>query len=264
MRWFLSYSCVWLVFLDGAVSFVTQNTAPRLRLRRHQPVQKWVVLSAAPNTIIEITANNLEMTPTIRAHVEKKLRSTLKRYEALIHRCETHLTVNRNPRIPESHCCEVVLFLHNHVVRAEERTSDMYASIDLVSHKLARKLRKLKERRERKTNKPKNSLKRSLQDEQDEEELDAILRADDDVAFFDEDAAFLGGSDDASALDAYDEDIVRRKTFAISPQTLDDAKASMADVDHDFYVFTNADTDKVNVLYKRKHGGLGLIEADTQ
>ena len=55
-------------------------------------------------------------------------------------------------------------------------------------------------------------------------------------------------------------DIIKRKTFNLEPTTIDDAKVMLEDVDHEFYVFLNAETGKVNVLYKRMDEKLGLIE----
>ena len=75
-------------------------------------------------------------------------------------RCDTHLSVMRNPAVADSDVAEVVVFCKGEVVRAEERSPSMYSSIDLVADKVARKLRKVKERREGKRNKP--QLKMSL------------------------------------------------------------------------------------------------------
>ena len=194
--------------------------------------------------IIEITANNIEMTPALRRHVEEKLDSSLKRYESLINRCETHLTVNKNSRVPDGHSCEVVIFTSDRVIRAEERTSSMYASIDLVSHKLARKLRKLKDKKVKTFHKPKVSLKTSPE------------------ALFEDTIAEETEDEDMTEADL--KFIARRKQFDFQRQTVDEAVESMEDVDHDFYLFTNSDTGTLNVIYKRKSGGLGLIEPKQQ
>ena len=224
-----------LLILESSVNAFVTTPATSV-MRRHQQPRMATQQQQQHTPIIEITANNFEMTPPIRQHVEDKLGSILERYKAIVKRCETHLTVNRNPRIPDGDTCEVVLFLHDHVVRAEERTSDMYASIDLVSHKLTRKLRKLKERAEHMRHRPKASLKT---------ETEIMLNDEDPVE------------------DRFDDvDIIRRKSFAVESQTVDEAKISMDDVDHDFYIFTNKDTGRMNVLYKRITGGLGLIEPD--
>lgn len=173
-----------------------------------------------------ISGNNIEVTPALRSHIEHKILHAAERHSHMLSRCDTHLSVSRNPKIKNNHKCEVVVFAGDNVVRAEESTSSMYASIDLVSHKLARKLRKLKERKER----PKIPLKEALP------------------------------SDIVLELTPPKIDVVKKKAFPMPPQSLDDAKFCLDALDHDFYVFTNQDTMQINVLYKRNDGGLGLIE----
>lgn len=97
----------------------------------------------------EISANNLEMTDSMRSYVLAKIGTTVERYKPLVTRCDAHLSVTRNPRAAErSDSCEVVVYVKDAVIRAEESAPSMYAAIDLVAAKLARKLRKLKERRQ--------------------------------------------------------------------------------------------------------------------
>jgi len=168
----------------------------------------------------------------------------LARHKASISRCETHLTVNKNPRVPNGHCCEVVVFAKNHVIRAEERTSNMYASIDLVAHKLARKLRKLKERRKQR---PHHSF-----------------RDDPDVLAKPEEEATTPVAASVAAPPVEDTIVVRRKSFPMPPQSVEDAATAIDFLDHDFYMFNNVATGKISVLYKRRDGGLGLIEPDDE
>lgn len=128
------------------------------------------------------------------------------------------------------------MFCKGEVVRAEERSPSMYSSIDLVADKVARKLRKVKERKEGKRSKPK--LKVSLAEALEAEMPEA------------EPAEF-----DATTL-------IRKKKYPMPPQSLVDAMVCMDGLDHDFYMFTNEESGKINVIYKRKEGGLGLIEPD--
>ena len=134
----------------------------------------------------------------------------------------------RNPAVADSDVAEVVVFCKGEVVRAEERSPSMYSSIDLVADKAARKLRKVKERREGKRNKP--QLKMSLG-----EMLEDPVEMEPEVF-------------DATSL-------IRRKTHAMPAQSLSDAMICMDGLDHDFpYMFTNEETGKINVMYKRKEG----------
>ena len=115
------------------------------------------------------------------------------------------------------------------MIRAEETSKDMYVSIDLVEEVIERQLRKYK-----------NKLI-------DKEQTAAQLSKD----FIDE--------------DSYDEEeiqIIRSKKFAIKPMDAEEACVQMELLGHNFFVFRNADTDEVNVVYKRKGNTYGLIEPE--
>lgn len=187
--------------------------------------------------LVEISANNIDMTDSMRDYVEKKIGAVVSKYGTLVQRCDTHLSVLLNQRISEPHMCEVVVFSKGVVLRAAERSETMYSSIDLVSAKLDRKLRKLKER--------KFGSKAAMRAPPTPE----VVEAEDSSDYEDPDAL------DAASL-------VRRKSFPMPPQTIDDALLCLEYIDHDFYVFRNADTSEVNVIYKRKEGGVGLIEPE--
>ncbi|OLZ10652.1 ribosome hibernation-promoting factor, HPF/YfiA family [Sulfobacillus thermosulfidooxidans] len=117
---------------------------------------------------------------------------------------------------------EVTIPLEGFLLRAEESNSDMYASIDLVVDKLERQYRKYKTRERRKLIQEANLQKAS-------EPLDLP-------------------------------NVVRRKTFPVKPMTLDEALLQMDLLGHDFFAFTNAETDSINVLYRRHDGDYGLLE----
>ena len=213
------------------------------------------------SSLTTISANNLKMTDNMKAcgstaskatrpkpprkaqkgrtdarrYVEEKIGAVIEKYAGVSQRCDTHLSVMRNPAVADSDVAEVVVFCKGEVVRAEERSPSMYSSIDLVADKVARKLRKVKERKEGKRNKP--QLKISL-GEMLEEPVEM------------EPEAF-----DATSL-------IRRKAHAMPAQSLSDAMICMDGLDHDFYMFTNEESGKINVMYKRKEGGLGLIEPE--
>jgi putative sigma-54 modulation protein len=190
-------------------------------------------LRALANTRQKSPAEN--PTRRRRRYVEEKIGAVIEKYAGVSQRCDTHLSVMRNPAVADSDVAEVVVFCKGEVVRAEERSPSMYSSIDLVADKVARKLRKVKERKEGKRNKP--QLKISL-GEMLEEPVEM------------EPEAF-----DATSL-------IRRKAHAMPAQSLSDAMICMDGLDHDFYMFTNEESGKINVMYKRKEGGLGLIEPE--
>ncbi|KAH8082975.1 hypothetical protein JL720_8485 [Aureococcus anophagefferens] len=208
----------------------------RGRRSRHAPS---MVLS--DGAISTVSANNLKMTDSMRDYVEDKIGTVISKFAGVAQRCDTHLSVMRNPaarppRVSDSDVAEVVVFCKGEVVRAEERSPSMYSSIDLVADKVARKLRKVKERKEGKRSKPK--LKVSL--------AEAI----ESTALEEEPPLF-----DATTL-------IRKKKYPMPEQSLVDAMVCMDGLDHDFYMFKSEETGQINVIYKRKEGGLGLIEPD--
>merc|ERR1712072_331525 len=149
-----------------------------------RPVSTRARATVMANSLTTISANNLKMTDNIKAYVEEKIGGVVDKYAGVSQRCDTHLSVMRNPAVADSDVAEVVVFCKGEVVRAEERSPSMYSSIDLVADKVARKLHKVKERREGKRNKPqlKMSLGEMLEDpvEMEPEVFDAtsLIRQD--------------------------------------------------------------------------------------
>lgn len=214
-------------------------------LRAHVHARRSIVRRMASEITVrnEVTGNNVKVTDSMRQYVEDKIGATVERYGSLVTRCDTHLSVQRNPSVTDSDSCETVIFAGDVVVRAEERTSSMYSSIDLVAAKIGRKLRKLKERRE--SRKQRN-----------------VSIRDDDDAFAE--ATTEATTEEVTAADEPLAAIVKTKQFAMPPQTLADAKFCLDALDHEFYVFRSAHTGLISVLYKRHEGDLGLIEPEPE
>ncbi len=125
---------------------------------------------------------------------------------------------------------EVSIYSGGTIIRAEECSSDMYTSMDLVVEKLERQIRKHKTRLGKKIH----------QDEMIPQNFD--IRED-----IDEDTDYK---------------IVKTKRFSIKPMDLEEAILQMNLLSHNFFVFINAETETVNVIYKRNDGGYGLIEPE--
>ena len=92
-----------------------------------------------------IHGRNLEVTAALREYTESKLERAVHHYDDMVVEADVHLSVARNPRVPQQ-TAEVTVFANGTVIRAQERSENLYASIDLVANKLSRQLRRYKER----------------------------------------------------------------------------------------------------------------------
>ncbi|MGB3507714.1 MAG: ribosome-associated translation inhibitor RaiA [Microcoleaceae cyanobacterium] len=182
-----------------------------------------------------IQGKNIEITDSIREYVNQKIEKAVSHFQQLTTEVDVHLSVAKNPRINPKQAAEVTIYANGTVIRAQENSENMYASIDLVADKIARQLRKYKEKRQSKVTKAKTV------------EVVAAQPVAKDLI-----------GDREPELPS---EVVRTKYFAMPPMTVEDAMEQLQLIDHDFYMFCNAETGEMNVIYKRcHHGGLGLIQ----
>jgi putative sigma-54 modulation protein len=182
-----------------------------------------------------IHGKNIEITEAIREYVHQKIEKAAGHFQHLTNEIDVHLSVARNPRITPSQNAEVTLFVNGSVIRAEESTESLYASIDLVADKITRQLRKYKEKRN-------GSAHTRQKDSVELPELDTVATL------------------DTTRTPELPTEVVRSKYFAMSPMSVDEAVERLDLVDHDFYMFQNSETGQINVVYERNHGGYGLIQ----
>lgn len=183
-----------------------------------------------------IQGKNIEITEAIREYVHQKIEKAVNHFQTLTTEVDVHLSVARNPRINPKQTAEVTIYVNGAVVRAEESSENLYASIDLVANKIARQLRKYKEKRHEKNHAPVKTAEVCSQQPV---------------------ASTLVDNNRAPELP---NDVVRMKYFAMPPMTIEEALEQLELVDHDFYMFRNAETGEINVIYERNHGGYGLIQ----
>jgi putative sigma-54 modulation protein len=183
-----------------------------------------------------IQGNNIAVTESIHDYVETKLEKATKHFQAFANKVDVHLSVANNARVTAKHKAEVTVYANGTVIRAQEGSENLYASIDLVSDKIARQLRKYKEK--------KFGKKTHVHEKTAEVLPEAPVPED-----------LIG--DRTPELPS---EVVRMKYFAMPPMTIDEALEQLQLVDHDFYMFLNKDTDDINVIYMRNHGGYGVIQ----
>lgn len=182
-----------------------------------------------------IQGKNIEITDSIREYVNQKIEKAVSHFQQLTTEVDVHLSVAKNPRINPKQAAEVTIYANGTVIRAQENSENMYASIDLVADKIARQLRKYKEKRQAKVSKAKT----------------VEVLAEQPVV-----KDLIGNREPELPSE-----VVRTKYFAMPPMTVEDAMEQLQLIDHDFYMFCNAETGEMNVIYKRyHHGGLGLIQ----
>jgi len=191
---------------------------------------------------ILIHGKNLELTGALKEYTEAKIEKATHHYKDIVKEAEIHLSIEKNPRV-SFQTAEVTIFANGTVIRAEEKTENLYSSNDLVSNKLSRKLRKYKERNNKTNHNNQFKNKESFPIET------AGSR------FLDE--ALLKEGIEASLP----EPSIKNKYFEMNPISSEEARKQLDLIDHDFYVFRNKKNNELQVIYKRNHGGYGLIQS---
>ncbi|WP_024613258.1 ribosome-associated translation inhibitor RaiA [Clostridium sp. Ade.TY] len=171
---------------------------------------------------VTVVTKNIELTPALKDMVEKKVSKLDKYFEGDVNAKAT-LSVQKN-----RHRIEVAIPFNGILLRAEEITEDMYKSIDKVEDKLERQIRKQRTKLARKQN---NSLRFS--------ELAADIHEDE-----------------------HQGEVVKTKKFAVKPMDVEEAILQMELIGHNFFVYKDAETNEISVLYKRKDGDYGLLEPE--
>ena len=191
---------------------------------------------------ILIHGKNLELTGALKEYTEAKIEKATHHYKDIVKEADIHLSIEKNPRV-SFQTAEVTIFANGTVIRAEEKTANLYSSIDLVSNKLCRKLRKYKERNNKTIHNNQFKNRKSFPIENTESR------------FLDE--ALLKDGIEASLP----EPSIKNKYFEMNPISSEEARKQLDLIDHDFYVFRNKKNDELQVIYKRNHGGYGLIQS---
>lgn len=171
---------------------------------------------------LQVKGKNVEVTESIRTYAEEKL-GKLERHLNDPARVELELAVERNPSISQNQVAEATVWTKGPVLRARESSTDMKASIDQLADKLSRQVKRYREKQRRRP-------------------------------------ARRDAPEGSPATDEIQPLIVKTKQFAVKPLTPEEAVLQLELVGHDFFVFRNADSGEVNVVYRRLDGNFGHIE----
>jgi ribosome hibernation promoting factor len=174
---------------------------------------------------LQVKGRNLEVSEQIRQYAEDKL-GKLDRLVKDPTRVELELLVEKNPSISDNHVAEATVWTKGPVLRAREASGDMKASIDQLVDKLERQVKRYREKRRVAPRRHVPPLAEAPPVEVDET---AVA-------------------------------ITKTKQFPVNPMTPDEAVLQLELIGHDFFVFRNAESDGINVVYRRRDGRYGLIE----
>jgi len=173
---------------------------------------------------LSVFTRNMEMTPRLSEYVDQKVEK-LDRYLPSIDEARMDLTVENTRNAAHSQVAQLTVRVRGKILRAEERTEDMFASIDAVLDKMHRQIARYKGKRR-----------------------DRVYVAAEEVPV-NEEVEETG-------------EIVRVKRFEVLPMSPEEAIEQMELLGHSFYIFLNADEDAINVVYKRGDGNYGLLQPE--
>lgn len=175
---------------------------------------------------IAVSGKNIEITPALRNAVEKKV-SKLEKYFKPHIEAHATLSVEKNRQI-----IEITIYFGGIILRSEQQHDDMYAAIDIAVDRLEGQIRKQKTKLEKKYREDSVRFLQPITDISDEE----------------------NGADEAR--------IVKTKRFAVKPMSAEEAVLQMELIGHSFFVYLDAESEEVNVVYRRTDGNYGLIEPE--
>jgi len=183
---------------------------------------------------IKIQGKNFEVSEALKDYAEQKIKKMSKYYEHII---STDITLSTERAW---HIVEVKIATNNMVLRGEDKTNDMYSSIDGVMEKLEKQLKKYKGK---------------FVD--NKKHLDETIRLEPDVTTIEE---IEQTHDDSYEKELKKLNITSIKTFSSKPMLPAEAIKEMESLDQNFFVFFNAKTNRVNVIYEKQKNGYGLID----
>ena len=186
---------------------------------------------------IKISGRKISVSDGMRDRVTEKIGEALRVFEVQPMTCDVVLRVDKNPSNPERKTCETTVFVRDNVVRVVASSTDMYGAIDEAAEKVTRQLRKYKTKVIDKHKRGSRGLSHPELEAVTAETLEQLIEPAEE-----------------------DDQLVREKIIDLTPMTEEEALVQTDLLGHDFYVFENATTGLVNVIYHRHNGGYGIIK----
>ncbi|MBW7885536.1 MAG: ribosome-associated translation inhibitor RaiA [Caldilineaceae bacterium] len=181
-----------------------------------------------------VHGRNIDVTDYMREFIAKKV-GRLERYLPQIGEVRAELTQNMTRSADDRFTAQITVWTNGQILRAEESTSDIFASIDTTVDKMSSQIRRFKGRRY-------ESKRRAAQA--------ALKQVEQTVAAVAEEVA----------TEEEPGRIIRRKEFVVQPMDEEEALEQMELLGHDFFIFFNPDSNNVNVIYRRRDGNYGLLQ----
>jgi putative sigma-54 modulation protein len=180
---------------------------------------------------VTVKGKNVDVPEKLRAHAEHKL-AKVQRFDDRILAMDVEFSEERNPRVAESHTVEVTLTTKSRLVRAHASAADPASAVDQVIDRLQRQVKKLKSRRVHRTQHAEGvkTMAPPVQPAETDEPAEQLF--------------------------------ARYKRIEMKPMTPEEAVEQMELLGHDFFLFSSAETQQANLVYRRRNGAYGLIEPE--
>jgi putative sigma-54 modulation protein len=175
---------------------------------------------------LQVKGKNVEVSESMRLYAEEKLRKLDRQLHELT-QVELELRVEKNPSISANQVAEATIWTKGPTLRAREASADMKASIDRLTEKLLRQVQHYRDKRRRRQTRGNGIQPGGSMSIPEEEESPRIVKS---------------------------------KQFSVKPMSAEEAALQLELVGHDFFVFRSDESGDVNVIYRRRNGGYGLIE----
>jgi putative sigma-54 modulation protein len=175
---------------------------------------------------LQVKGKNVEVSESMRLYAEEKLRKLDRQLHELT-QVELELRVEKNPSISANQVAEATIWTKGPTLRAHEASADMKASIDRLTEKLLRQVKHYRDKRRRRQTRGNGIQPGGSMSIPEEEESPRIVKS---------------------------------KQFSVKPMSAEEAALQLELVGHDFFVFRSDESGDVNVIYRRRNGGYGLIE----